>query len=85
MGEAAPLRGDVKLEAGANVTLTQDNTASKITIGAAGGGVTTLRKEGEPSGLAGDVKVRVGTNIALTQDAVGNAIEIPTTAGGTVI
>ncbi|MFA5138337.1 MAG: hypothetical protein WC728_03810 [Elusimicrobiota bacterium] len=32
LGEAAPLRGDVKLEAGDNVTLTQDGAAGKIGI-----------------------------------------------------
>lgn len=84
IGQAAPLRGDVKLEAGPNVILTQDAAANKITIEASSGGVTTLRKEGQGSGLTGDVKLRAGTNIALTQDAPGNAIEIAATGGGGV-
>ncbi len=71
LGEAAPLRGDVKLEAGPNVVLTQDPAANKIKIEAtSSGGVTSLRKEGDPSGLTGDVKLRAGTNIALTQETL---------------
>ncbi|MBI4063474.1 MAG: hypothetical protein HY401_04145 [Elusimicrobia bacterium] len=38
LGEASPLTGDVKLEAGTNITLTQDAPGNKITIAAAGGG-----------------------------------------------
>jgi len=37
-GETAPLAGDVKLEAGTNITLTQDAVNNKISIAAAAGG-----------------------------------------------
>lgn len=38
LGEASPLLGDVKIEAGSNITLTQVAASNKITIAAAGGG-----------------------------------------------
>lgn len=38
LGDPSPLTGDVKLEAGSNITLTQDAPNNKITISAAGGG-----------------------------------------------
>jgi len=47
LGEAAPLRGDVKLEAGTNVTLTQDGVAGKI-------GISVPSATPSQHGLAGD-------------------------------
>jgi hypothetical protein len=41
LGEAAALAGDVKLEAGSNITMTQDAVNNKISIAAAAGGAWT--------------------------------------------
>jgi hypothetical protein len=79
-GEATSLTGDVSLEQGAGILLTQDDPNDKIAI--ANAGVTGLRKEGEVSPLTGDVKLEAGTNITLTQDGPNNKITIEAAGGG---
>ncbi|OGS32976.1 MAG: hypothetical protein A2218_10340 [Elusimicrobia bacterium RIFOXYA2_FULL_53_38] len=44
-GEAAPLAGDVKLEAGTNITLTQDGATNKISIAASVGAWIKVHEE----------------------------------------
>jgi hypothetical protein len=78
LGEAAALAGDVKLEAGANVILTQDAGNNKIVIEAAGGG-------GGPVGYA-TVVVAAPTGVATTDTAnIQAAINSLPAAGGTVV
>lgn len=79
-GEASGLTGDVELEEGAGVQLTQDGPNNKINV--ANAGVTGVRKLGEASPLAGDVKLEAGTNITLTQDGPNNKILIDAAGGG---
>lgn len=61
---AAALQGDVALEEGAGVQLTQDDVNKKITL--ANIGVTGLRKQGDASPLVGDVKLEA-EQISLSQ------------------
>ena len=79
-GEAGGLTGDVELEEGAGMLLTQDGPNNKINL--ANAGVTGLRKLGEASPLTGDTKLEAGTNITLTQDGPNNRIIIDAAAGG---
>lgn len=79
-GEVTALTGDVSLEQGSGIALTQDDPNSKINITNAG--VTGLRKLGEASPLTGDVKLEAGPNITLTQDGPNNKITIEAAAGG---
>lgn len=79
-GEATSLTGDVSLEQGAGMQLTQDDPNDKIVI--ANAGVTGLRKEGEASPLVGDVKLEAGANITLTQDGPNNKIVVAAAGGG---
>ncbi len=76
----AALTGNVTLEQGTGLLLTQDNPNNKITL--ANAGVTGVRKLGEASPLAGDVKLEQGTGITLTQDGPNNKITIAAAAGG---
>ena len=77
---AASLQGDISLEEGAGVSLTQDDVNKKITL--ANGGVTGIRKLGDASPLIGDVKLEAGTNITLLTDAPNNKITIVAAGGG---
>lgn len=79
-GEATSLTGDVSLEQGAGMQLTQDDPNDKIVI--ANAGVTGLRKLGEAAPLTGDVKFEAGANISLTQDGPNNKVVIAATGGG---
>jgi hypothetical protein len=81
-GSGSGLSGDVSLEEGAGIALTQDAPNNKINI--ANAGVTGLRKLGDPSALVGDVKLEAGTNITLTSDIPNNKITIAASGGGTV-
>lgn len=76
----AALTGNVTLEQGAGLQLTQDNPNNKIIF--ANAGVTGVRKLGEASPLTGDVKLEQGTGITLTQDGPNNKITIAAAAGG---
>ncbi|MCG3206068.1 MAG: hypothetical protein KCHDKBKB_02794 [Elusimicrobia bacterium] len=79
-GEATSLTGDVSLEQGAGMQLTQDDPNDKIVI--ANAGVTGLRKEGEASPLTGDVKLEGTGGITLIQDQPNNKIQINFGGGG---
>lgn len=79
-GAGTSLTGNVSLEEGAGISLTQDDPNKKINI--ANAGVTGLRKLGDPSALVGDVKLEAGTNITLTQDVPNNKITIAAAGGG---
>ncbi|MCG3204089.1 MAG: hypothetical protein KCHDKBKB_00792 [Elusimicrobia bacterium] len=79
-GEATSLTGDVSLEQGAGMQLTQDDPNDKIVI--ANAGVTGLRKEGEASPLIGDVKLEGTGGITLIQDQPNNKIQINFGGGG---
>jgi hypothetical protein len=81
-GSGTGLSGDVSLEEGSGIALTQDTPNNKINI--ANAGVTGLRKLGDPSALVGDVKLEAGTNITLTSDIPNNKITIAASGGGTV-
>lgn len=74
------LTGNVTLEQGTGLLLTQDNPNNKIIL--ANAGVTGLRQQGQGSALVGDVKLDAGTGITLTQDAPNNKIVIAAAAGG---
>ena len=75
----AALTGNVTLEQGTGLQLTQDNPNSKITL--ANAGVTGVRQQGAASPLVGDVKLDSGTGITLTQDGVNNKIIIAASGG----
>jgi hypothetical protein len=79
-GEATSLTGDVSLEQGVGIDLTQDDPNDKIVI--ANAGVTGLRNLGEAAPLVGDVKLEAGNNITLTQDGPNNKITIAAAGGG---
>lgn len=79
-GVGTSLTGNVSLEEGAGIALTQDDPNNKINI--ANAGVTGVRKLGDPSPLTGDVKLEAGANISLTQDVPNNKIVIAATGGG---
>lgn len=79
-GEGTSLTGDVSLEQGSGIQLTQDDPNDKIVI--ANAGVIGVRKLGEANPLIGDVKLEAGTNITLTQDEPNNKIVIDAAGGG---
>jgi len=79
-GEATSLVGDVSLEQGDGMQLTQDDPNDKIVI--ANAGVTGVRKLGEVAPLTGDVKLEAGANISLTQDGPNNKVVIAAGGGG---
>lgn len=81
-GNPAGLSGDVSLEEGSGISLSQDDPNDKITV--ANAGVTGVRKSGEAAPLTGDVKLEAGTNISLTQDAPNNKVVIAAASGGGV-
>jgi hypothetical protein len=68
--------------AGTNISLDPSHGKGEVTINAAGGGVSSLRKTGEASGLTGDVELEAGANITLTQDGPNNKITIEAAGGG---
>ncbi|HAM34563.1 MAG TPA: hypothetical protein DEB40_03370 [Elusimicrobia bacterium] len=76
LGEASPLTGDVKLEAGSGIALTQDGPNKKITIAAAGGG----------GGGYSTVIVAAPTGVAATDTTnIQNAVNSLPASGGSVI
>jgi len=79
-GEATSLTGDVSLEQGDGMQLTQDDPNDKIVI--ANAGVTGVRKLGEVAPLTGDVKLEAGANVSLTQDGLNNKVVIAAGGGG---
>ncbi|MCG3205208.1 MAG: hypothetical protein KCHDKBKB_01927 [Elusimicrobia bacterium] len=79
-GEVGGLAGDVELEQGVGMQLTQDGLNNRIKLD--NSGVTGLRKLGEVAPLVGDVKMEAGANITLTQDAPNNKITIAAAGGG---
>ncbi len=77
LGEASPIVGDVKLEAGANVTLTQDGPNKKITIAAAGGGgggQTVASAVLSPTGVAATDTSNLASAISTVSGAGGGKI-----------
>ncbi len=79
-GAGTSLTGNVSLEEGTGIALTQDDPNNKINI--ANAGVTGVRKLGEVAPLTGDVKLEAGANISLTQDGPNNKVVIAATGGG---
>jgi hypothetical protein len=79
-GAGTSLTGNVSLEEGTGIALTQDDPNNKINI--ANAGVTGVRKLGEAAPLTGDVKLEAGANISLTQDGPNNKVVIAATGGG---
>lgn len=76
-GEADFLRGDVELEAGPNITLTQDGPNKKITIEAAGGGgggsyVTALVDA--PTGVAATDTANIQAALSAAASAGGGTV-----------
>src|SRR5258708_6450686 len=78
-GNPTALIGDISLEQGAGMALTEDTVNKKITF--ANAGVTGLRQQGATNPLVGDVKLDSGTGITLTQDAINNKIIIAASGG----
>ena len=74
------MTGNVSLQEGAGIALTQDHPNNKINI--ANAGVTGVRKLGEAAPLTGDVKLEAGANITLTQDGPNNKIVVAAAGGG---
>lgn len=75
-GEASGLSGDVKLEAGTNISLTQDAPNNKVVIAATGGGVTAYQTQ----------VVAAPTGVAVTDTAnIQNALSAAGTAGGGIV
>lgn len=79
-GEAGGLTGDVELEEGTGLSLTQNGPGNKINL--ANAGVTGLRKTGEASFLDGGVELEEGSGVTLTQDGPSKKITIAAAGGG---
>lgn len=79
-GEATSLNGNVSLEQGSGIQLTQDDPNNKINV--ANAGVVGVRKLGSGSTLVGDVKIEGTGIVTITQDDANNKIQIGATAGG---
>lgn len=73
-GAGTSLTGDVSIEQGTGITLTQDDPNKKVTV--ANAGITSFKKTGDPSTLTGDVSIEQGTGITLTEDAPNKKVTV---------
>lgn len=73
-GAGTSLTGDVSIEQGNGMQLTQDDVNRKITV--ANAGITSFKKTGDPNTLTGDVSIEQGAGITLTEDAPNKKVTI---------
>jgi hypothetical protein len=72
-GAGTSLAGDVSLEQGTGMALTQDDANKKITF--ANAGITSFKKTGDTT-LTGDVSIEQGAGITLTEDVANKKVTI---------